>query len=73
MRDRCSKSFLLMGQQELVDLTVSQRMEFAACGSRQLSLENRASAEKLQLEEVRLMERSVNVIHWGQISRGLVP
>lgn len=42
-----------MGQQELVDLTVSQQqMEFAAFGSRQLSLQDRASAEKLQLEEV---------------------
>lgn len=65
------KSFLLMGQQELVDLTVSQpQMTFAALGSSLPSRENRA---ELHLEEVRPMERSVYVIHWGQISRGLVP
>lgn len=69
-RVRHITSVLLVVQQELVDLSVcQQQMKFGAFGSGRLSQENRASTERVQVEEVRLMERSVGV---GQISRGVV-
>lgn len=57
-------------QQELVDLSVSQQqMKFEAFGSGRLGQENRASTERVQVEEVRLVQRCVSA---GQISRGVV-